>query len=195
MADVPLKPLILGEAPSKSGDSYWQFPLSGEAGRRLHEMAGLRTQPGGSTYGQYYWPLQREFDLANIIERYPGPGRGSGAAFPRNQAKAGLFRLITEGELPAGRVVVCLGRRVLKLLVPGELPFYTWVKINNGLVLAGIPHPSGLTRSYNDKREWDAAGRTLRGAIQRAKRYELELREADREREERADDVRQSSDL
>lgn len=178
-----MRPLILGEAPSKSGDSYWQFPLSGEVGRRLHEMAGLRTQAGGSTYGKYYWPLRAQFDLINVIERYPGPGRGSGAAFPRDQALDGLRRLRRQGELPPGRVVVCLGRRILKLMVPAELPFYTWIRTRDGQVLAGIPHPSGLTRNYNDKREWEAAGRILREAIQRARRYELELREAEREAE------------
>jgi uracil-DNA glycosylase len=170
-----MKPLILGEAPSKTGDSYWQFPLSGEVGRRLHQMAGLPVHTGGSTYGRYYWPLTEEFDLINVIERYPGPGRGSGADFPRRQALAGLNRLISEGQLPPGRVVVCLGRRVLKLLVPGELPFYTWVKLGSGQLIAGIPHPSGLTRNYNDKMEWERAGRTLRGAIDRAKKYENEL--------------------
>ena len=180
MVDRPVKPLILGEAPSKTGDSYWQFPLSGEVGRRLHEMAGLDIDVGASTYGQYYWPLKREFDLANVIERYPGPGRGAGADFPRRQAQAGLLLLTSEGELPEGRVIVCLGRRVLKLLVPGELPFYKWVKLN-GWVIAGIPHPSGLTRNYNDRREWELAGRTLRGAIQRARRYENDLLAAEAE--------------
>lgn len=182
-----MKPLILGEAPSKSGDSYWQFPMSGEVGRRLHEMADLPVRVGGSTYGRYYWPLKQEFDLINVIERYPGPGRGSGAAFPRTQALAGIQLLLSEGELPRGRVVVCLGRRVLGLMVPGQLPFYRWVRINNGWLVAGIPHPSGLTRNYNDRMEWERAGRTLKGAIQRARRYENELRAADIQRAESVD--------
>lgn len=164
------KPLLLGEAPAKSGDAYWQFPLSGRSGKVLHELAGLKVDPGGSEYGRYYWPLRSAYDCRNVIARYPGPD-GRGAAFPHDQALAGLAWLWQEGMLCEGRVVVMLGRRVMRCMVGGRLEFYRWAKLRKtGLIVAGIPHPSGLTRLYNDPGERARAGKILTGAIKRAEK-------------------------
>jgi hypothetical protein len=53
-------------------------------------------------------------------------------------------------------------------MVPGHLPFHKWVKVD-GRLITGIPHPSGLTRNYNDEKERERAGRTLRQAISKAR--------------------------
>jgi hypothetical protein len=70
--DEPSKPLLIGEAPSKSGDRYWMFPLSGAVAQTLCEMAGISPQPGGSRYGRWTWALYDHFECENLIERWPG---------------------------------------------------------------------------------------------------------------------------
>jgi hypothetical protein len=64
------RPILLGEAPSKGGDRYHSFPLSGRPARVLCELAGIPPQPGGSTYGRWTWALYERFNCCNIIDRY-----------------------------------------------------------------------------------------------------------------------------
>lgn len=154
------RPLILGEAPSRSGDKHWRFPLSGAVGERLCTWAGLEPEVGGSRYGHFYWPLRKAFELRNLIERWPG-GQGLGSAFPMPEA-----RMAWEGLMPSlrGRVVVLLGARLaataqLRLHDWGRWQFPLWC----GAVVA-IPHPSGLNRLYNATEMHDLASATLRQA-------------------------------
>jgi uracil-DNA glycosylase len=170
-----MQPLILGETPSRSGDRFWRYPLSGDVGVRLALWAGLVPEEEGmdlKDYGAFYWPLRGAYDLANVIERWPGQGRrGRGADWPLDEAHRGLNRLLDNGVLPRNRVIVCLGRRVLDLIVHRQLDFYRWVRFKGtGWQIAGIPHPSKLNRMYNDPAHVAAAGKTLRGAIKRAEK-------------------------
>jgi uracil-DNA glycosylase len=163
-----MRPVILGEAPSKSGDRYWQFPLSGAVGQRLCEWAGLEPEAGGSRYGRYYWPLNEAFELRNLLERYPGP-QGRGAALPMGLARSAWEEL--EPAL-AGRVLVVLGSR-LREVVGIDPTFYEWNLIDRkdpgcprGFVRAcAIPHPSGLNRAYNAEEARARASATLREAL------------------------------
>lgn len=150
-------PMILGEAPSKSGDRYYLAPLSGEVGKRLCTWAGITPLEKGSEYGKYYWALREHFELRNLLERYPGP-RGKGAAFPA--AAARRARLALEPEL-RGRIVVLLGRRLAHLFdMPGV--FFQWRAPAGGVAgMVVIPHPSGLNQVYDDRGARDAAGRVL----------------------------------
>jgi len=165
-----VKPLILGEAPSRSGDQFWRYPLSGEAGKKLCEMAGIPPldRPTSSYYGAFYWALRSHYDVANVIQRYPGPS-GRGAAFPRDLARTGLMRLRAQGALSDDRVVICLGRRVQALLLPGpKVPdYYVWVRRATGMQLVTIPHPSALNVLYNDPTHQRRAGKALRSAVKR----------------------------
>jgi uracil-DNA glycosylase len=161
------KPLILGEAPSKSGDRYWRFPLSGDVGMRLAQWAGVepmtaRLGPRGATdYGRWYWPLKDVFDLRNLIERYPGP-QGRGAALPRSLALPAWEALRPELD---GRIVVLLGRRLPDIVFPvNTLPFFGWREPGWCAHVVAIPHPSGLNRVYNDPEQQRLAGEVLREA-------------------------------
>lgn len=144
------RPLLLGEAPSRSGDRYWQFPLSGMVGKRLCLLAGLTPDEEGSTYGRYYWPLVEAFWPRNLFKRYPG-AQGSGAALPADRAR----ELAREIYLP--RVVVLLGVRLQRAFGLGDAPFYQWVdyqRSEDGVIVAygddaqdagrTVRHPSGL---------------------------------------------------
>jgi len=164
-------PLLLGEAPSKSGDRYWQFPLSGAVGERLCRVAGIEPQESGTRYGRWYWSLVEHFECRNLMERYPGP-LGKGAAFPAGQALAALQELLPEIR---GRVVVVLGARLGSMfgIYPGP-GFYEWHKVMHlsgervDLMVASIPHPSGLNHLYNDPATYERGRAVLQEAMRRA---------------------------
>lgn len=154
-----MRPLILGEAPSKSGDQYWQFPLSGAVGQRLCEWAGLEPMSGGTRFGRYYWPLNEAFELRNLLERYPG-AQGRGAALP-----VALARPAWEELFPtlSGRVVVLLGSRLRALR--GGQTYYDWVSYPGGKQIVAIPHPSALNRMYDAVEHAEKASAVLREAL------------------------------
>lgn len=167
-----MRALILGEAPSRTGDRYWRFPLSGAVGQRLCTWAGLEPDPDGTRYGRYYWPLREAFDLENLIERYPG-AKGRGAAFPPAVARGIVTAGVRERRWE-GRTVVLLGRRLMDAFGLAGHPFHKWTRAavgghsTRGADVVGIPHPSGLTRAYNDPEAREAASETLREALRRA---------------------------
>lgn len=170
-------PILLGEAPSRSGDQFWMFPLSGRVAESLCGMAGIPPMAGESRYGRWTWALYDHFECMNLIERYPG-AQGSGASFPMSIARAALVERLPEIE---GRVVVLLGARLARLLMPTDTSetFYQWevsypqsVGPDGELVyqarpttMVAIPHPSGLNRMYNATQERERAGEVLRQAM------------------------------
>lgn len=172
--------ILLGEAPSKSGDWAWMCPLSGDIGVRLTTWAGIKPlppSPGLSRYGRHYYALLDHFDCRNLIERYPG-AQGRGAAFPM-----GLARPAAVAMLPkiAGRRVIMLGSRVPSAF-GCSVRLFEWVRtsVSVGAADAGypsemrgqryaweyavIPHPSRLNHSYNDPAMVERAKAVLRAA-------------------------------
>ena len=175
-----VKPLIIGEAPGRGKDAVGgMFPLSGAVGVRLTQLAGLeeqalQDQPGTSRYGHYYWTLRKYFDLDNLLDYWPGSS-GKGSAFPPKEAYGAVINRRDEWQ---GRTIVLLGRRLLSAFGLG-IPFYTWDTSEGAEELGidppfwhwlvGIPHPSGLTRNYNDPAERERAGKVLREARERVR--------------------------
>jgi uracil-DNA glycosylase len=172
-------PIILGEAPSKSGDRYHAFPCSGAVAESLCKMAGIAPLAGESRYGQWTWALYDHFECENLIERWPGP-QGRGSAFPLDVARPLAVEILPRLE---GRVVVLLGSR-LKSLFTIVTENYVWheravVYDGHGVVrqascmVVAIPHPSGLNRALNDPAERERSGEVLREAMARARMLEL----------------------
>src|SRR5882757_7259680 len=64
------KPMLVGEAPSRGGDEYHRYPLSGPPARVLCRLAGIEPDGRGTTYGRWYWPLRERFLAVNLVERY-----------------------------------------------------------------------------------------------------------------------------
>lgn len=177
------RPLILGEAPSRSGDKYFMCPLSGAVGERLARWAGLEPQPGGTRYGQWYWSLVEAFECRNLLERYPGP-QGKGAALPMGPARAAAAEL--EAELDGRRVVLLGSRLPAALSLPWPAPMFEWytsprriptntlpmedgehvLRLGTEFEYAVIPHPSGLNRTYNDPLNVRAASAVLRRCLE-----------------------------
>lgn len=112
------RPILLGEAPSKAGDRYHHFPLSGRPARVLCELAGIPPQAEGSTYGRWTWALYDHFECSNVFDRYAQATPWSVPA-ARERAVELLNELRLRSVDPEGEplavpapVLVCLGRKV-----------------------------------------------------------------------------------
>lgn len=155
----PGVPLILGEAPSKGGDAYWQYPLSGPPSRVLCKMAEIQPSVDGTTYGRWYWELLDRFAVWNLFPRY-------GAAYPWSAGKARAAAEALLHDLPP--VTVLLGQRVAAAFgLEGTGYLYRCSHITRDPEKHGIviPHPSGLNRVYNDPQQRQEAGFCLRQAL------------------------------
>jgi hypothetical protein len=121
------RPILLGEAPSRAGDRYHAFPLSGRPARVLCELAGIPPQEEGSTYGRWTWALYERFECRNLFERYadatpwsaPRAREAARVALAAAQAGAAVTAAVDLATVdPAAAlattptVIVCLGRRV-----------------------------------------------------------------------------------
>lgn len=151
-------PLLVGEAPSRTGDRFWAFPLSGNPAVNLCRWAGWVVPRGEAAY----WTLREHCDTTNLLERYPGP-LGAGAAFPMALARPAWDALIPE---LTGRVVVLMGGR-LGALAGLSLP-HVWARHDGGFNVTYVPHPSGLNHVYNDPSQREMTGATLDIACQMA---------------------------
>lgn len=173
------RPLLVGEQPSKSGDRYFMFPLSGAVAQRMCEMAGIPPQEDGSRYGVWTWALYDHFECVNLIERHT-------TTWPARAAVVRARELFLES--PRSRPIVCLGRRVQQAFYSGtsghtvpmatveRMPFHAWEQNQNSWsrentpVVVTIPHPSGLNRLLNTEHERERCGETLREALRRSGR-------------------------
>lgn len=161
-------PLLLGESPSRGGDHYWRFPLSGAVGQRLCEWTGIEPEPEGSRYGRYYWALREHFDCLNVFDRYADATPWS---IKRAEDEWTKKLLVDRGDDPL--VLICLGRRVERAVgFRRARPWGEWFEV--GLLQAvTVPHPSGLNRLYNELDERVRTGEVLREAMRRASRSSL----------------------
>jgi hypothetical protein len=167
-----MKPLLVGEMPSRSGDRYFTFPLSGAVAQTLCQMAGIPPQREGSRYGRWTWALYDNFGTVNAIRRH---GRWD------VRDAAGRLRVVTE----EAEVIVLLGRRpqeaYIKMTEPADSPvegleFYEWVvDVNSPTArreVVVIPHPSSLNRMYNEHENRRRSGKILCEAIDKARELE-----------------------
>lgn len=162
-----MKPLIVGEMPSRSADRYWEFPLSGAVSQTLCQMAGISSQDGRSRYGKWMWALYGRFDCINALDRYQS----------WDPMKASLeLREKIESER---EVVVLLGPRAqvayCSIVQPASteitlLPYFEWgvdtLAPTARREVAVIPHLS--SRLYEDPAFGRRAGKVLNEAIEKA---------------------------
>jgi uracil-DNA glycosylase len=162
-----LKPLILGEAPSRTGDRYHSFPLSGHVGKRLCQWADIDPLPMdrsmASSYARWYWALAEQFQLMNFFDRYADIDWRVSFTVPRFiQATPDLH----------GRLVVLCGERLGAVVSRATGlrtdQFWEWHDAA-GYQIVTIPHPSGLNRMYNDPEAVLNTSEVLREAMDRAK--------------------------
>lgn len=135
-----MRPIILGQAPARSGDGR---PFSGPSGRRLCSLAGLAN----------YEELRETFNLKNLVStEQPKRSRGKGDHFPLEVARANAQQL--KQDLPAGSLVICAGRQVARLMDVSPDARLCYIDVwrfggqNGGIAV--IPHPSGISHYWND---------------------------------------------
>lgn len=126
--------LLVGQAPSRDGHGV-ATPFSGASGRRLASLMGVP-----------HAELATRFRLANLLDRWPG-ARGAGDAFPLAEARAG-WRRIADAGLPPRTVLI--GFAVARACGYGDAAPLTWLPGPDGGLVAVVPHPSGLSRWWND---------------------------------------------
>ncbi len=149
------KPIILGQAPARSGDGR---PFSGPSGRRLCALAGLSS----------YEELTEAFDLRNLIdEKMAKKARGKGDEFPRALAAEAAEKL--KYRLPMDFWVICMGNQVANLMEVGraKTPLMTWkVKLYSTIGNSmRFPHPSGVSHFWNEPENVRKASEVLRSAM------------------------------
>lgn len=140
-----MRPLIIGQAPGPNTNPL--EPLSGRCGERLAELCGL----GPRAF------LDR-FERRNLIDRFPGSA-GKGDRFPLPAARRAA--LITSRSF-AGRDVVLLGDGVARAFELWQVvPRLHWLhdEMWGASRLAVAPHPSGVSRWWNDQANAEKARR------------------------------------
>lgn len=152
------RPWIVGESPSRTGDRYWQFPLSGAPAKTLCRCAGFPPDGDPAEIGSWTWALYERFATINLFVRYA-------AAYPWRPADA---RLHAEGILDSIVVAestraVLLGRRVAAAFGV-EHDYFEWTELRDDVRAVVVPHPSGRNRLLNESSVRMAIGVALREA-------------------------------
>lgn len=153
-AAVRPRPLLLGEMPSKRGDEFYMFPLSGSPATRLLKWAGIEKPRGEAAY----WTLIEHFETMNAQERYTA--RFDLAAARRRWTEYLLC------EVPVGvpQTVVCLGRNAQGTIGTIRPGYFEWEEVGS-LRYVSTPHPSGRNRYWNDENNVERMGLVLREAL------------------------------
>lgn len=144
---MPIRPriLIVGEALAKSGNG---LPFSGRSGERLQRLFGVEGYQG----------LLSVARLTNLC---------SGYTFDQDKAaKFADLLLDQEHRLAASlsallQLVMC-GRKVAKAMDADHLDWFQTARYGEWVVLHLFPHPSGLSRFWNDSRDAQRAQDYLR---------------------------------
>lgn len=123
------KPLLVGEAPSRTSDP--DRPFSGRSGDRLRDLLGA--------------PLEDVFRVRNLLDTWPGPGNGKGSGWDADAARERALEVFDEIE--RGVPTVFVGRRVARAF--GH-PYDYLDVVGVAYPMVVVPHPSGVNRWWND---------------------------------------------
>lgn len=146
-----MKPLIIGQAPGPKTDPA--EPLSGPSGRRLAALCELSLDD-----------FLACFQRVNLMNRFPGKA-GKGDAFRIDRARRAALRL---SQSFGGRKVVLLGNHVARAFeVLPISPPGAFMPMWGGLVTI-FPHPSGISRWWNDPKNVRLASQFWRMLAQAA---------------------------
>jgi hypothetical protein len=142
--------MVYGQAPSRTGNGA--LPLDSErgSGRRLAELAGLPEAE-----------MEKVFDRRNLLPEFPGAGRGKG----------GDFRSTSRSKRPSSNVTS--GTRVSRSSCWGDGSLersgcYLESEDVDGRRVTVFPHPSGISRWWNDEKNVERARETLAKIIARS---------------------------
>lgn len=133
-----MKPVLLGQAPARSGDGR---PFTGRSGERLLRLLDL----------QNYDQLEQVFHLDNVIHHKQDRLDGKGDTFPMTLAKQNARIRVLTYQVAGYHDVICCGKKVWEAL--GLKPGHFF----NGAATGGLrfwlfPHPSGVSTFWNDEK-------------------------------------------
>lgn len=163
-----MKPLLVGDQPTRDGDRYYTEPLSGVFARRLCRIAGLSGPSSRNDLAGWTALLYEHFECINAIKRHSGWDADAAAD------RLG-FKITSRHE-----VVVLFGRKVQKAYAEmtrpassevGNADFYEWTTD----VLSGTGRrqvvllPAPRLIGHQDPRRSHAVGEVLNEAIEKAK--------------------------
>lgn len=154
-------PTLVGESPSRTGDRYHRFPLSGAPARTLCQCAGWPPDGPGTHLRDWTWALYARFTTVNVFPRYADATPWSAPA-ARERAAAIVYRAMQEEDQ---LTFVLLGRRVAAAFDMGDVEPYEIVERRSLAYVArlvAIPHPSGRNLLLNSSDERERIGATLR---------------------------------
>ncbi len=141
--------LLIGEAPGRAASP--DGPLSGRCGRRLADLAGL-------SYDAYLEAAERR----NLLARNPGRSGPKGDAFPMREARARAWAF---SRVHVGRRAFLLGRRVAAAFGRSDASYLCWASLAPFSEVMIFPHPSGVSRWWNDGENVLRARRALREVL------------------------------
>jgi uracil-DNA glycosylase len=121
--------------------------FSGRSGQKLAQLAGVKHED-----------LTAYFDMYNLIPYWPGKA-GKGDAFPKEEAKQYALNIWAWEH---SRVIL-VGSAVADVL-GYKGPHCLWI-LFRGKWVAYVPHPSGINRFYNDKKNVATVSRFLKEAV------------------------------
>lgn len=136
-----MKPLIVGQAPARSGDGT---PFSGRSGNRLCQLLGVTSVDD----------LKQWFELDNLIpDKLPKRPSGRGDMFHVKRAERHARELVANS--PGGRIIIACGRQVWTAFgCDLSIEWFGDCLLPNAkgelVVLKLFPHPSGLSHFWND---------------------------------------------
>lgn len=137
---------IVGQAPGPSGGE----PFRGRSGARLAALMGLASVE----------ELADRANLVNVLSSFPGKARaGKGDAFPLERARRAARRMRLAGT------ILFAGKGVARAFGIGGAEYFEWRAIDAATTAAVIPHPSGVSRWWNEPGNEERARAFLRAAM------------------------------
>lgn len=148
-----MKPLLVGQAPARSGDGR---PFTGASGRRLCDLLGLES----------YDDLVHLLDMTNLIPEIQPKVQGKrGDSFDRALAKRAAIRIYTRCVEEGRYKLILAGKGVGKTFLPKKEIEYFQRYPSGMLQIWVIPHPSGINHFWNDPANVEKASRFLRAIV------------------------------
>lgn len=148
-----MKPLIIGEAPSKNQDP--PHPIEGRIGQRLADLSGL-TLP----------EFLAHFDRTNLIHvRQDTAAHGFQFDMPLARRRA---EVLAQSFRP-NQIVLLLGQRVAMAFGFSNRTQPFVQHHIHGAEVRIVPHPSGINRWWNEPKNEDAAKVFMRTIVERTK--------------------------
>ena len=140
--------LVVGEAPTERSSGWRCAP--GSAPSRLARVAGVDVEEAAT---RSRW--------RNLIDR-PTARLAKGRSFPAARAKVAARRVAA--QLAGFKCALLLGRRVAAAFGLRGAPMLRWMSLG-GARVAVVPHPSGVSRWWNEAPNRRRARAFLRRAL------------------------------